>query len=221
MKIGQCPDLIDSVYFSSNRYKDTLIFCTSSESLKTTVRSAYELGTTVWSKEVGLGLHKKILNVFKSSQPLPWPTRAHDLADPDDEIPSDVLQFVLNLICGDSGIAEPSAWEKCLATSISQDICRAVTSGQWKMKKHILLCMTLRHLFGSKNIMTLMNKLCHCESYTYSIELETALANSIVESASVISNSDVAKRQPEGAVFHSDWDNFDQLVSDVYGAGSV
>ena len=37
----------------------------------------------------------------------------------------------------------------------------------------------------------------------------------------MISNSDVAKRQPEGAVFHSDWDNFDQLVSDVYGAESV
>ena len=32
----------------------------------------------------------------------------------------------------------------------------------------------------------------------------------------MISNSDVAKRQPEGAVFHGDWDNFDKLVSDVY-----
>ena len=89
------------------------------------------------------------------------------------------------------------------------------------MKKHILLCMTLRHLFRSKSITTLMNRLGHCESYTYSIELETAPANSIVESASLVSNSDVIKRQPEGAVFHSDWDNFDQLVSDVYGAGSI
>ena len=69
--------------------------------------------------------------------------------------------------------------------------------------------------------MTLMNKLGHCESYAYSIKLETALANSIAESASVISNSDVVKRQPEGAVFHSDWDNFDQLVSDVYGTVSI
>ena len=37
----------------------------------------------------------------------------------------------------------------------------------------------------------------------------------------MISNSDVVKRQPEGAVFPSDWDNFDQLVSDVYVAWSV
>lgn len=81
--------------------------------------------------------------------------------------------------------------------------------------------MTLRHLFRSKSITTLINRLGHCESYTYSIELETALANSIVESASLVSNSDVIKRQPDGAVLHSDWDNFDQLVSDVYGAGSI
>lgn len=89
------------------------------------------------------------------------------------------------------------------------------------MKKHILLCMTLRHLFRSKSIISLLNKLGHCESYTYSIELETALANSIVESASLLSNSDVLKKQSEGAVFHSDWDNFNQLVSDVYRAGSI
>ena len=37
----------------------------------------------------------------------------------------------------------------------------------------------------------------------------------------MINNSDVVKRQPEGAVFHSDWDNFDQLVSDVYVVWSV
>lgn len=36
-----------------------------------------------------------------------------------------------------------------------------------------------------------------------------------------VSNSDIIKGQPDGAVLHSDWDNFDQLVSDVYEAGSI
>ena len=89
------------------------------------------------------------------------------------------------------------------------------------MKKHVLLCMTLRHLFRSKKLTDHLNKLGHCESYTFSLELETALADSILENASVISNTDVVKDQPEGAVFHSDWDNFDQLVSAVYGARSI
>ena len=108
------------------------------------MKTAYELGITDWSKEVSHGLHKKIVTAFKTSEPLPWPPRAHDLHDPNEEIPSEVLQFILNLICGDK---KPSYREESLASSISQDICRAVTSGQWKMKKHILLCMTLRHIF--------------------------------------------------------------------------
>ena len=160
------------------------------------MRSAYELGITDWSKEVSHDIHKKIVTAFKTSEPLPWPPRAHDLHDPNEEIPSEVLQYILHLICGDK---KPSYREESLASSISQDICRALTSGQWKMKKHILLCMTVRHLFRSKSITTLINRLGHCESYTYSIELETAPANSIVESASLVSNSDVIKRQPDGS----------------------
>ena len=42
-----------------------------------------------------------------------------------------------------------------------------------------------------------------------------------MKSKSLITNSEIIKNQPDGAVFHSDWDNFDQLVSDVYGAGSI
>lgn len=217
-KIECCPDLKDCIGFSSCPFKDTLLFSTSPESIKATVRSAYKLGINVWRKEVSHDLHRKILTAFKSFEPLPWPPRAHDLHDPNEEIPSEVLQFVLNLICGDKN---PSCREESLASCISQDICRAVTSGQWKMKKHVLLCMTLRHLFRSKSITTLINRLGHCESYTYSIELETALANAIVESASLVSNSDIIKGQPNGAVFHSDWDNFDQRVSGVYGGGSI
>ena len=168
-KIECCPDLKDCIDFSSCPFKDTFLFSKSLESMKETVRSAYHLVITDWSKEVSHDLHKKILTAFKSSEPLPWPPRAHDLHDPNEEIPSEVLQFVLNLICGDK---KPSCREESLASSISQDICRAVTSGQWKMKKHILLCMTLRHLFRSKSITTLINRLGHCESYTYSIELK-------------------------------------------------
>lgn len=48
--------------------------------------------------------------------------------------------------------------------------------------------MTLRHPFRSKIITSLLNKIGH-------YELETALANSIVESASLMSNSDMLKKQ--------------------------
>ncbi|CAJ1061365.1 hypothetical protein XNOV1_A011600 [Xyrichtys novacula] len=219
-KIECHPNLKDSVDFLSCPFKNMLVFCRSQESMTTTVCSAYEMGNTDWSKEISHDLHQKIIKAFKNSEPLTWPPTAHDIPEPKKEIPSEVLQFVLNLICGDKKPSQkPSHAEECLAISISQYLCRAVTSGRWKMKKHILLCMTLRHLFRSKSITTLINKLGHCESYSYSLELETALANSIVESASIISESDIIRGQPDGAVFHSDWDNFDQLVSNIYAAG--
>ena len=204
-KLESHPEFTDIIDFSSSPYKETLIFCKSTENMKSTVRSAYELGTTDWAKEVSHELREQISTAFRSNESLPWPTRAQDLPEPIDEIPSKELAFILSLICGDS---VPNECSKKLALSISQDICRAVTRGQWKMKKHVLLCMTLRHLFRSKSIISLLNKLGLCESYTFSLELETALANEIVQSASLISNSDVVLEQPEGAVFHNDWDNF-------------
>lgn len=125
-KIECCPDLKDCIDFSSCPFKATFLFSKSIESMKMTVRSAYELGMTDWSKEVSDDLRKKIVAAFKTSEPLPWPPRAQELHDPNDEIPLEVLQFILSLICGEK---KPSYREESLAPSISQDICRAVMSG--------------------------------------------------------------------------------------------
>lgn len=59
LKIEHCPDLKDSIDFSSAPYKDTLVFSKSSESMKTIVRAAYELGASDWIKEVSLDLHNR------------------------------------------------------------------------------------------------------------------------------------------------------------------
>lgn len=88
---------------------------------------AYNLGASDWNKEVSLELHTKLLNAFKETKSLPWPTKASDVPDPLEEIPADILQFVSTLICGKR---EPSDRERTLVISISQDICKAVTGGQ-------------------------------------------------------------------------------------------
>ena len=113
-KIESCPVIKDSVEFSSDTYKETLLFSKCQESMKTTVRSAYEMGITDWCKEVSHDLHKRIVNAFKNSEEIPWPPTAHNLPDPNDVIPSEVLQFVSNLICGER---KPSHREESLATS--------------------------------------------------------------------------------------------------------
>ena len=108
--------------------------------------------------------------------------------------------------------------EICLIGSIGQDICRAATRGQWKLPKHIFLCMTLHHLFRSKELTTLMNRFGHCESF--SLEVETAIAKALKETSSLLS-SQIVCNPTVPYVFHSDFDNFDQFVNDLSGTGSV
>ena len=54
----------------------------------------------------------------------------------------------------------------------------------------------------------------HCESYTYSLELETALANAVMESGSLLNSKVVKNPNPnvpsQGVVLHSWWENFDK-----------
>ena len=60
----------------------------------------------------------------------------------------------------------------------------------------------------------------HCENHSFSLELETAIATSLQESSSRLTNQIV--RNPSGlSVFHSEFDNFDQLINDISGKGSV
>ncbi|KAI4827173.1 hypothetical protein KUCAC02_030591 [Chaenocephalus aceratus] len=64
---------------------------------------------------------------------------------------------------------------------ITQDVCRAATNSKWKLPKHILLCATLRHLYRSKQLTTILSRLGHSETYDFSMELETATAKAFDE----------------------------------------
>ena len=70
-----------------------------------------------------------------------------------------------------------------LVLSIGQDLCCAVTKAEWKLPKHILLCMTIRHLFRSKQLTMILHRLGQCESYEFGIELETALCKALDETS--------------------------------------
>ena len=107
-----------------------------------------------------------------------------------------------------------------LIGSIGQDICRAATRGQWKLPKHIFLCMPLRHLFRSKELTTLMNRFGHCESYSLSLDIETVIAKTLEDTSSLLS-SQIVLNPSVPCVFHSDFDNFDQFVNDLSGDGPV
>ena len=88
------------------------------------------------------------------------------------------------------------------------------------LPKHILLCMTVRHLYRSQQLTTLLNRLGHCESHAFSAELETSIAKALEQTSSLLTPQIV--REPDvPSIFHSEFDNFDQLVNTMSGTNSV
>ena len=167
--------------------------------------------------QVAKNLRDSVFNAFDNREPDAWPPDFKSLKC-GDVVPADIVSFLSILISGKE--APVSTKNKRLIDSLGQDICRAVTNAEWKLLKHILLCMTLRHLFRSKELITLINRFGHCENHSYSLELETAMAKAVEESSSMLSNQIIC--HPSGpSVFHSEFDNFDQFVNDLSGKGSV
>ena len=76
---------------------------------------------------------------------------------------------------------ETSEKLKRLVFSIWQDICRAVSDGKWKLPKHMLLCVTVRHLFRSKQLTKILHRQGHSQTYDFGLEMETALAKVLIE----------------------------------------
>ena len=135
----------------------------------------------------------------------------------DGNLPPKLLKFLTILMTG-----RPVCSKRMerLVHSFGQDISRAATSGAWKQPKHVLLCITLRHLFRSEKLINILNRFGHCENYSFSLELETAIAQTVSEMSSVLSPQII--RNPDiSAVFHSEFDNFDQLINTLTGMYSV
>ena len=119
-------------------------------------------------------LRETIISAFENSNDLRWPPTADQIDDVNDVIPSSMSYFLKYIFSGK--VNDTSTQVNRLVSSIGQDICRVVTNGEWKLPKHILLCMTVRHLYRSKQLTTLLNRLGHCESHAFSAELETSIA---------------------------------------------
>lgn len=73
-----------------------------------------------------------------------------------------------------------------LVLSIAQDVCNAATNSQWMMAKHLLLGISVRHLTRSVEIISMLNRLGHCASYSRLLELETAICKAIDDRESTI-----------------------------------
>ena len=108
---------------------------------------------------------------------------------------------------------------KRLVFSIGQDLCRVVSEAQWKLPKHILICVTVMHLFRSKQLNMILHRLGHSESYDFALELETAQAKALDEALTYLTPQIVTGEGND--VFHCEWDNLNKTTTNVHGSNIV
>jgi len=94
-----------------------------------------------------------------------------------------------------------------------------VTKGEWKLSKHILLCTTIRHLYRSKQLTTILSRLGHCETYDFGLEIETALAKALDEVSTSLTPQIITGEGND--VFHLEWDNMNRITTNIHGSNVV
>jgi hypothetical protein len=180
---------------------------------------AFETATseTTVLKEAASILRLQTQTAHSKSADMPWPPSASYLTSDAVQLPESLKEFISRIISG-SSLSKSSDKTKRLAKSFSQDICAATTGGRWKMPKHLLLGTTLRTLTGRADLLTLINRYGHCQSYTGIMELETAIAYQVQQQDTVLpSNISTTGNR----VAHLCWDNFDVNEETPSGAGTT
>ena len=104
------------------------------------------------------------------------------------------------------------------ALSFAEDLCYAVTNGDWVMPKHLTLPMTVRHLTGNAEVITILNHYGHGQSYSKTHELETTMCNSVISSDSVLPRNIT---RDNNVVLHMCYDNFDLDEETPSGTGTT
>ena len=101
------------------------------------------------------------------SEPMPWPPSAAWLLSGERRPPEILLTFLISIITGKPiKHANASTRSQRYALSVAEDLCYTATNGDWIMPKHLTLPMTVRHLTGNAEVVTILNRYGHGQSYS-------------------------------------------------------
>ena len=170
--------------------------------------------------DVALFIKGLIQRAYKESKEFPWPPTLEDLEIKSDKLlPGELVRFLTLITAGTPEIRGKHEKVQRLVLSIGQDLCRAVTYGEWKLPKHNLLCNTIHHMFRSKQLTTMLNRLGHSEYYEFGLELETAMTKVIDEVSTYLTPQIITG---EGnAIFHCEWDNLNKIMTNIHRSNVV
>ena len=130
----------------------------------------FELATCISDEgrveEAAFIVQRHIFETQQLSEDMPWPPSSSSwLTSESDKTPQLLYSFLSSVISKRQRKASSSREER-FVKSCSQDICYATTNRTCTMPKHLLLAMTVRHLTGSYELITILNRFGDCVSYS-------------------------------------------------------
>lgn len=166
--------------------------------------------------EAAVIIRRAVQDGLNESQKPPWPPGDNDLRSEKVKLP-DLLSKFLNFLYAKDG--KPKS-ERCQlrVMSTGQDICYNVSKGKWKMPKHILLGMSVRHLSGNTQLINILNRHGHSVSHSFLLELETAICDSVQTYSGCLPPSIMPDNN---LITQFCWDNFDLNEETPSGAGTT
>lgn len=206
----------NSVHFFQPKYGSEILY---SDEISTTsaVEHVYETSSSEIKRleSAAMLLRCNILEKQREYAETEWPPTTEYLNS--SVVPLHLTLFLQKLLTP-TKVKSVSEVFKRKINSIAQDICYCVTKGTWYLPKHLLLAMSVHHLTGSAELITMLNRLGHCISYSKVLELETSIAENILISDSVLPPTML---QLTNVCTHFCWDNFDLTEETPTGAGTT
>ena len=100
-----------------------------------------------------------------------------------------------------------------LVFSIEQNLCRAVSEAEWKIPKHVLICVSVKHMFRSAQAGHDDRGMVTQRAMIW-IRVETVPAKAQVEVSTYLMPQIVTGEGNIG--FHCEWDNLNRTTTSVH-----
>ena len=156
--------------------------------------------------------------IRRDMKPTPWPCHPSDLSNAVN-MPTQLHRFLIGLLTGNPENENPSDRVSNLVQSFGQDLIYAVTCGQHKSPKHVLLPYAVKTLTGNTEIIKALNRFGHGMSYTQLEENDTAL--SLQKLAAGLNERVLLPTSIKPHVFTTlAWDNIDRVEETLSGKGT-
>ena len=134
-KLGFTKIQLKSGHFQS------LVVYNSDISTQQAIKKTCELALVNPIETVSNGLWQAIFQAYQNAMECDqWPPDPRTMNEDVKYLPPELLEFMSNLLHNKP--TPPDMKAERIILSVSQNICRAVTHGKWKLPKHIFLCAT-------------------------------------------------------------------------------